>query len=206
MPLSLSAQRGKPDYIKQHPAFSAGLFLFYKAFCTFVSVDLFCGKDRFFNGFSKNPCTESANNVRTGFYFSGAEGIDRIPVHGGVYRTDGPCNSVGSHSGNLIHFCLIKVRVGDYGAYGGVKAEFAKSVGVKLLRESNATTHSDLFATVSPNYKTAKDFTTNVSLFTLTKGITKMRIYMWIEGQDVDCENNASGADISYNLQVTTIE
>lgn len=90
--------------------------------------------------------------------------------------------------------------------YDGVKAEFAKSVGVKLLRESNAATHSDLFATVTPNYKTVKDFSSNVSLFTLTKGITKMRIYMWIEGQDVDCENNASGADISYNLQVTTIE
>ena len=26
---------------------------------------------------------------------------------------------------------------------------------------------------------------------------------MWIEGQDVDCENNASGTDISYNLQFT---
>ena len=90
--------------------------------------------------------------------------------------------------------------------YDGVKAEFAKSVGVKLLRESNAATHSDLFAEVSPNIKTVKDFSQNQSLFTLTKGITKMRIYMWIEGQDVDCENNASGADISYNIQVTTLD
>ena len=24
---------------------------------------------------------------------------------------------------------------------------------------------------------------------------------MWIEGQDVDCENNASGSDISFNVQ-----
>lgn len=24
---------------------------------------------------------------------------------------------------------------------------------------------------------------------------------MWIEGQDVDCENNASGATVSFNLQ-----
>ena len=27
---------------------------------------------------------------------------------------------------------------------------------------------------------------------------------MWIEGQDVDCENNASGGSITYNLQITT--
>jgi len=91
-------------------------------------------------------------------------------------------------------------------AYDGIKAEFSKDVGVKLLRESNAATNSDLFATVTPNLKTIKDFTANQSLFTLTKGITKMRIYMWIEGQDVDCENNASGANISYNLQITTLD
>lgn len=94
----------------------------------------------------------------------------------------------------------------DVLSYDGIKAEFAKEVGVKLLRESNAATHSDLFATVTPNYKTVKDFSSNVSLFTLTKGVTKMRIYMWIEGQDVDCENNASGANISYNLQITTLD
>ena len=27
---------------------------------------------------------------------------------------------------------------------------------------------------------------------------------MWVEGQDVDCENNASGTDISYNVQLST--
>ena len=38
-------------------------------------------------------------------------------------------------------------------------------------------------------------------VFSLTAGVTKMRIYMWIEGQDIDCENYATGASISYNLQ-----
>ena len=27
---------------------------------------------------------------------------------------------------------------------------------------------------------------------------------MWVEGQDVDCENNASGGNIDFNLQITT--
>ena len=31
-----------------------------------------------------------------------------------------------------------------------------------------------------------------------------MRIYMWIEGQDVDCENNASGGDLTFNLQFSS--
>ena len=41
-------------------------------------------------------------------------------------------------------------------------------------------------------------------VFNLKAGVTKIRVYMWIEGQDVDCENNASGTDISFNLQFTT--
>ena len=40
--------------------------------------------------------------------------------------------------------------------------------------------------------------------FSLKAGITKMRIYMWVEGQDVDCENTASGGNIIYSLQITT--
>ena len=38
-------------------------------------------------------------------------------------------------------------------------------------------------------------------IFNLEAGVTKMRIYMWVEGQDIDCENYATGASISYNLQ-----
>lgn len=34
----------------------------------------------------------------------------------------------------------------------------------------------------------------------LAAGVTKYRIYMWVEGQDIDCENYASGTDISYEL------
>ena len=35
-------------------------------------------------------------------------------------------------------------------------------------------------------------------------GVTKMRVYLWIEGQDIDCENNASGGKISFDLQITS--
>ena len=31
-----------------------------------------------------------------------------------------------------------------------------------------------------------------------------MRIYLWIEGQDIDCENNATGSDITYDIQLST--
>lgn len=43
-------------------------------------------------------------------------------------------------------------------------------------------------------------------VFILQAGVTKMRIYMWVEGQDVDCENNASGGQISFNVQFSSNE
>ena len=43
-------------------------------------------------------------------------------------------------------------------------------------------------------------------LMTLSRGVTKIRIYMWVEGQDVDCENNASGGAIQFNLGLTIVE
>ena len=53
-------------------------------------------------------------------------------------------------------------------------------------------------------YSTNETFADRFAFLSLTSGITKVRIYMWIEGQDVDCENNASGGSITYNLQITT--
>lgn len=38
----------------------------------------------------------------------------------------------------------------------------------------------------------------------LKKGITKIRIYMWVEGQDVDCENFAAGGQINFDLQFSS--
>ena len=37
-------------------------------------------------------------------------------------------------------------------------------------------------------------------VFNIEPGITKIRVYMWVEGQDVDCENTASGAHLTYKL------
>jgi len=34
----------------------------------------------------------------------------------------------------------------------------------------------------------------------LEAGVTKIRIYLWVEGQDYDCQDSASGSDISFVL------
>ncbi len=91
--------------------------------------------------------------------------------------------------------------------YSGVKAAFAedKKVSLKVANtETHATKYTDYFDDVTVDYKTTAGFTDNFEGLTLKAGITKVRVYMWVEGQDVDCENSASGGNITYGLQITT--
>jgi len=44
----------------------------------------------------------------------------------------------------------------------------------------------------------------NVFKSDMPAGVSKYRVYMWIEGQDIDCENNATGSNIVYNIKLTT--
>ena len=78
--------------------------------------------------------------------------------------------------------------------YYGVKAVTKKPVPLNSKDEAS-------FAVVTPSIQTTEGNKDTKEVFGLTKGITKVRIYMWIEGQDVDCENNASGSDITYDVQ-----
>ena len=91
-------------------------------------------------------------------------------------------------------------------AYYGIKQPITDGI----VLANTAGTDTTNFSLVQPTYVTKADLTTGKldeekQIFTLTAGITKMRVYMWIEGQDVDCENTASGTDISYNLQFTVV-
>lgn len=89
-------------------------------------------------------------------------------------------------------------------AYKGVKSTIIKDNNVKIS-ETASDANNTYFGDVTPGIITKADFDANTSLFTLTKGITKIRIYMWVEGQDVDCENNASGGNINFDLKITTV-
>ncbi len=87
--------------------------------------------------------------------------------------------------------------------YSGIKTEITKDQNI-LLGDATQTENEALFTDVTPTYKTVNGWSGKEQIFKLSAGITKMRIYMWVEGQDVDCENTASGGNIIYSLQITT--
>lgn len=87
--------------------------------------------------------------------------------------------------------------------YAGIKGAITKAEDI-LLGEATQEKHEDKFTTVTPGKTSTAAFPANIELMTLNKGITKVRIYMWVEGQDVDCENNASGGNINFDLKIST--
>ena len=82
-----------------------------------------------------------------------------------------------------------------------------------LLSKANPTdtngtataTTGTKFVAVTPGLATTEAWTggnTYESLVSLLPNrIVKLRVYFWIEGQDIDCENHASGGEITLKLQ-----
>jgi hypothetical protein len=89
--------------------------------------------------------------------------------------------------------------------YDGLINGFTTGV---LLKNATSATSSTNFATVTPTWTTNKGEVASLQMpdtsktdgYALSSGVTKYRIYMWVEGQDVDCENFASGTNLEYNL------
>lgn len=83
----------------------------------------------------------------------------------------------------------------------GVKAEGTD------LKISEAKTDTDHFAKVTTIQSNVGEVPED-TMFTIDEGITKVRVYIWIEGQDIDCENNAStgtGIKTTISLKAATI-
>ena len=91
--------------------------------------------------------------------------------------------------------------------YSGISTAFGDGV---LLSKATATDNPDKFKDVDVQWTSSKGETPSMNLKdvvdavdagnALSSGVTKFRIYMWIEGQDVDCENYAANSDIEYNI------
>lgn len=87
--------------------------------------------------------------------------------------------------------------------YSGVSGEINSAQNI-TLGKATAANYPAYFTNVNANYKTITGFTDNTKVFDFKAGITKMRVYIWLEGQDVDCENGSSSGDLEIQFQFTT--
>ena len=72
------------------------------------------------------------------------------------------------------------------------------------VSSANASNYPNYFKTVNVNVLTEANNTSNKQLFYLKAGITKVRVYIWIEGQDVDCEDYSSVGNLDFKFQFST--
>ena len=93
--------------------------------------------------------------------------------------------------------------------YYGINQTIPADKALPLINTNGTAANTTYLTKITPSYKTKSSaegvMEAEETIFSLDKGVTKVRTYMWIEGQDVDCEDAASGANISFNLQLQVV-
>ena len=86
--------------------------------------------------------------------------------------------------------------------YRGINSEITTAAPLKSVVNGTVTTNT---TAITPTIITTENNAAyNTFVATFPAGVTKYRIYMWIEGQDIDCENNATGSNIGFKIQLST--
>lgn len=102
-----------------------------------------------------------------------------------------------------VYGLTISQNTTDRVLYDGIKNTFGESENI-TFDIANSTNYPDYFSAVTPKIITTNDNSEYQYFMLLEEGITKVRVYLWLEGQDVDCENGASVGDLSFSLQFST--
>lgn len=85
--------------------------------------------------------------------------------------------------------------------YDGIYREIPTSSNV-FLSQANRRNFPNYFERVSVDIATRKNFVGLQEIINLQPGISKLRLYIWIEGQDVDVEDNSRVGEILIDIQM----
>lgn len=96
-------------------------------------------------------------------------------------------------------------------SYPGVKAVIAEAT--KVPQGATVAQQGTYLGKVTPTLQTGAgsgeataigaSTATSSKVTDLVQGVTKFRVYLWIEGQDIDCENTSSGQTTMFDLIFT---
>jgi len=187
----------------------------------FVAFDLFFkvteGNDIYLTNNSSVSAISSSkgieNSARVAFILEGTSGAEstlstiqamkspQTPIIWEPNNNAHTANAI-AHARDVYGEALTSTQV--VGSYYGVKGPIDSTNNVGL-----ASRDATYFSVVTPAIKTGTSgipTSAYAQAFHLDAGVTKVRIYMWIEGQDYDCEDAASGSDLSYNLQFSILD
>ena len=84
--------------------------------------------------------------------------------------------------------------------YVGIKTEIPENLHVPL-KSTDPTYFESLGTKLMRSSKTPGG---EFKMFKIKEGINKLRVYVWVEGQDVDCENAVSGTSFDIRINFNT--
>ena len=197
------------EKIREVDGTSGGFLAFDLYLKNLNDANLYLGKKSYVNYVTDDSGIDNA--VRVAFVFEGTTSLDSDPDSIQAIKSDDAIVVIWEANSNKHTEAAILNAKNVYGIditedfididYYGVKKEFS----TPLLLTS---TDEEYFSKMDNNIRTRSDYSSstlpNYSLFSLPRGISKIRIYAWVEGQDVDCENNAAGSDFKFNFNFTT--
>ncbi len=80
--------------------------------------------------------------------------------------------------------------------YVGINQEFTEEVPF------GETKNSRYFTAMHPDITTTAGYDRNQDLMRIPAGVSKLRIYLWLEGEDVDFENKAAEGKLRLDLEL----
>lgn len=189
-----------------------GKFVVFDAFLkTNTNTNIYLGKDSSVIVKNGTKATGTENGIRVAFVNEG--NVSSPTDVSGAQRLAGGSEAIIWEPNNDAHNkYAIENAAFNYGvslgpntvigSYYGIHSPVPESANVDIK-----STSSQFFSLVTPQITSGTaGMTQNQSLGLFRAGITKLRIYLWLEGQDYDCEDNSSGGSISFNLSFTLNE
>ena len=111
-----------------------------------------------------------------------ASGTGNIVYEVDSMKRSADATSLGQTTGRLDTKYLAGTGASGQTTNGILDNSFTHATAAKLVRDTDAA---------------------SVKSFTLNAGVTKMRVFLWVEGNDIDCQNSIAGAAFTAALKFT---
>ena len=145
------------------------------------------------------------NSLRIGIVKVGTVPLDSDPKTIQNIQCNHDCESIIYEPNSKFHTMLSRERAAKYNLDLKDNEEFPTygmiNAGGPIYVEDNISGSSKIDYNYFALQKTIKETDFDKPLFTIPDGITKARVYLWIEGQDIDSlETDSTGAEIYVDI------
>lgn len=145
------------------------------------------------------------NSLRIGIVKVGTVPVDSDPRTIQNIQCNHDCSSVIFEPNSTAHTMLSRERAAKYDLDLKDEEEFPTFAMIKaggpIYVEDNISGSSKIDYNYFALQHTIKESDFDTPLFTIPDGITKARVYLWIEGQDIDSlETDSTGAEIYVDI------